>query len=73
MRREEAVICSGDARVETENSYSRQQMFHDPTHVAIFWIVFGAMSEIIALLPIKSNSWVQLILNAVRTLGSKKN
>lgn len=48
-------------------------MFHDPVNVAIFWIIFGATSEIIALLPIKSNSWVQLVLNAVRTLGPKKN
>lgn len=47
-------------------------MFHDPTNVAIFWIIFGAISEILALLPIKSNSWVQLIMNAVRALGPKK-
>lgn len=48
-------------------------MFSDPVHVAIFWIVFGCCSEIIALLPIKSNSWVQLIFNAVRAIGPKKN
>lgn len=48
-------------------------MFSDPTHIAIFWIVFGCMSEIIALLPIKANSWVQLALTAVRAIGPKKN
>jgi hypothetical protein len=32
------------------------------TNIAIAAIVFAAGSEIIALLPIKSNSWVQLIL-----------
>lgn len=47
-------------------------MFHDPTHIAIFWIIFGATSEILALLPIKSNSWVQLIMTAIRAIGPKK-
>lgn len=43
---------------------------------ALYWaiaaLVFGAGSEIIALLPIKSNSWVQLILDLGRKLFAKK-
>mgnify|MGYP004007806543 CR=1 len=35
---------------------------------AIFWIVLAAASEIIALTPLKSNSMIQLVLNAVNTL-----
>jgi hypothetical protein len=38
----------------------------------IFWIVVAAGSEIIGLLPIKSNTWVQLMLQALRTLKPKK-
>lgn len=38
----------------------------------IFWILFGAGSEIIALLPIKSNNWVQLLLQTVYSLKPKK-
>jgi hypothetical protein len=43
----------------------------DPTTVAIFAIVIAAGSEIIALLPIRSNSWVQLILKALRNAFPK--
>ena len=35
---------------------------------AIFWIVLAAASEIIALTPLKSNSMIQLVLQAVNTL-----
>jgi hypothetical protein len=35
---------------------------------AIFWIVVAAASEIIALTPLKSNSMLQLVLNAVNQL-----
>jgi hypothetical protein len=35
---------------------------------AIFWIVLAAASEIIALTPLKSNSMLQLVLNAVNQL-----
>ena len=35
---------------------------------AIFWIVLAAASEIIALTPLKSNSMIQLVLNAVTQL-----
>ena len=41
---------------------------------AIFWIVIAAASEIIALTPLKSNSVVQLILNAIESIKpAKKN
>jgi hypothetical protein len=43
----------------------------DPTTVAVFAIVVAAGSEIIALLPIRSNSWVQLILKALRNAFPK--
>jgi len=37
---------------------------------AIFWIVIAALSEIIALSPLKDNSVIQLVL---RVLGGLKN
>ena len=39
---------------------------------AIFWIVIAAASEIIALTPLKSNSVVQLILNAIESVKPSK-
>ena len=39
---------------------------------AIFWIVVAAASEIIALTPLKSNSVIQLILNALKSIKPKK-
>lgn len=42
------------------------------TSVAILAIVFAAGSEIIALLPIRSNSWLQLVFKALVTLFPKK-
>ena len=39
---------------------------------AIFWIVVAAASEIIALTPAKSNSVVQLVLNALNSIKPKK-
>jgi hypothetical protein len=42
--------------------------------LAIAGILFGAGSEIIALLPIRSNSWVQLALQIGRlVLGERKS
>ena len=38
----------------------------------ILWIVIAALSEIIALTPLKSNSVVQLLMSAVRSLKPKK-
>ena len=39
---------------------------------AIFWIIIAAASEIIALTPLKSNSVVQLILNAIESIKPAK-
>ena len=35
---------------------------------AIFWIVVAAASEIIALTPLRSNSVIQLVLQALRSV-----
>ena len=39
---------------------------------AIFWIVVAAASEIIALTPLKSNSIVQLVLQALKSIKPAK-
>ena len=39
---------------------------------AIFWIVVAAASEIIALTPLKSNSVIQLVLNALNSVKPGK-
>ena len=39
---------------------------------AIFWIVVAAASEIIALTPLKSNSVVQLVLQALNAIKPAK-
>lgn len=41
-------------------------------NLAILAIVVAAGSEIIALLPIKDNSWVQLLLHALRAAFPKR-
>jgi len=46
-------------------------MDHNNT-TAIVAIVIAAGSEILALLPIKPNSWVQLLLKALVTLFPKR-
>ena len=38
----------------------------------ILWIVIAALSEIIALTPLKSNSVVQLLMSAARSMKPKK-
>ena len=38
----------------------------------ILWVVIAALSEIIALTPLKSNSVVQLLMSAVRSMKPKK-
>jgi hypothetical protein len=43
----------------------------DPTTAAVVAIVIAAGSEIIALLPVKENSWVQLIMKALKILFTK--
>lgn len=44
----------------------------DPTTTAVIAIIIAAGSEIIALLPIRSNSWVQLLLSALRMAFPKR-
>jgi hypothetical protein len=44
----------------------------DPTTAAVIAIVIAAGSEIITLLPIKENSWVQLILKALKVVFPKR-
>lgn len=44
----------------------------EPTTVAVVAILVAAGSEIIALLPIKENSWIQLIMKALRALFPKR-
>jgi hypothetical protein len=44
----------------------------DPTTAAVVAIVIAAGSEIIALLPIKENSWVQLIVKALKIIFPKR-
>ena len=44
----------------------------DPTTAAMLAIVIAAGSEIIALLPIRENSWIQLILKALRIIFPKR-
>ncbi len=38
----------------------------------IFWIIVAAASEIIALTPLKSNSVIQLVLQAVEAIKPTK-
>lgn len=44
----------------------------DPTTTAVIAIVIAAGSEIITLLPIKENSWVQLIVKALKIIFPKR-
>jgi hypothetical protein len=44
----------------------------DPTTLAVIAIVVAAGSEVIALLPIKENSWVQLIMKALKIIFPKR-
>jgi hypothetical protein len=44
----------------------------DPTTAAVIAIVIAAGSEIITLLPIKENSWAQLILKALEAVFPKR-
>lgn len=43
-----------------------------PEAVAIIAIIIAAGSEVIALTPLKSNSWIQLLLTAARMVFPKK-
>ena len=44
----------------------------DPTTAAVIAIVIAAGSEIITLLPIKENSWIQLIVKALKIIFPKR-
>lgn len=44
----------------------------DPSTLAIIAILVAAGSEVIALLPIRSNSWVQLILKMLKLAFPKR-
>ena len=44
----------------------------DPTTVAAIAIVVAAGSEIIALLPIRENSWVQLLIKVLKMIFPKR-
>jgi len=39
---------------------------------AIFWIIIAAASEIIALTPLKSNSVIQLVIQALESIKPTK-
>ena len=43
-----------------------------PETLAIIAIIIAAGSEIIAITPLKSNSWIQLILQALRIMFPKR-
>lgn len=43
-----------------------------PETIAVIAIVIAAGSEIIALTPLKSNSWIQLILQAAKLAFPKQ-
>ena len=44
----------------------------NPETLAILAIVVAAGSEIITLLPIKENSWVQLLIKALKVVFPKR-
>jgi hypothetical protein len=44
----------------------------DPTTLAVIAIVVAAGSEVIALLPIRENSWIQLIVKALKIIFPKR-
>jgi len=44
----------------------------DPTTLAVIAIIVAAGSEVIALLPIRSNSWVQLIFKMLKLAFPKR-
>ena len=44
----------------------------DPTTIAVIAIVAAAGSEVLTMLPIRSNSWVQLLINVLNVIARKK-
>jgi hypothetical protein len=45
----------------------------DPTTLAVVAILAAAGSEILTLLPIRSNSWVQLFISVLNAISRKKS
>lgn len=44
----------------------------DPTTIAVVAIIAAAGSEILTLLPIRSNSWIQLLVMILKVVARKK-
>ncbi len=44
----------------------------DAQTIAVVAIIIAAGSEVIALTPLKSNSWIQLLLQALRLMFPKR-
>lgn len=44
----------------------------DPSTLAVIAILVAAGSEIITLLPIRENSWVQLVIKALKVVFPKR-
>ena len=44
----------------------------DPTALAVIAIIVAASSEVIALLPIRENSWLQLLVKALKMIFPKR-
>ena len=44
----------------------------DPTTLAALAIIVAAGSELIAMSPLRENSWIQLILKALKVVFPKK-
>jgi len=44
----------------------------DPTTLAVIAIIVAAGSEVISLLPIKENGWVQLVIKALKVIFPKR-
>ena len=44
----------------------------DPTVIAVVAIVAAAGSEIITLLPMRENSWIQLLVKVLNVIAKKK-
>jgi hypothetical protein len=43
-----------------------------PEQIAIVAVIIAAGSEIIAMTPLKSNSWLQLLMQALRLMFPKR-
>jgi|DEB0MinimDraft_6_1074348.scaffolds.fasta_scaffold50456_1 hypothetical protein len=44
----------------------------DPTTIAVIAILAAAGSEIITLLPMRENSWIQLLIKVLNAIAQKK-